>query len=268
MEKISSLRGGWERFIMKAIIIEDEIVAAQALESLIKEVQPDMEILVVLQSIDESVEWFQLHPMPDLVFMDIHLADGSSFGIFNEVDISCPIIFTTAYDEYALKAFEVNSIDYLLKPISKQDLERAINKYKKMTPSPAENIELIQKLLNNLKQTSSNYKNYFLVPDRDRLIPVSVNDIAFICIDSKMVKAVGFKQKNYYLDQTLDEIMHQLSPEHFFRANRQYIVARSAIKDLSVWFGGKLSINLIIPTPERIVVSKARVGECKKWIAE
>ncbi len=252
---------------MKTVIIEDEVVAAQALQTLIREIEPDVEVLAILQSIDESVEWFQLHPMPDLVFMDIHLADGSSFAIFEEADITCPIIFTTAYDEYALKAFEVNSIDYLLKPIDKKALERAIGKYRKMAFSPQENHDLVERLLQSLKKPSPAYKTYLLVPEKNRLIPLPVNDIACICIDSKMVKAITLNQKNYYLDQTLDELMELLSPEQFFRANRQYIVSRIAIKDLSVWFGNKLSVNLTVTTPDRILVSKARVGECKKWLA-
>ena len=123
---------------MKAVIIEDESVAAQALQSLIQDIDPEMEVGTVLQTIEESVEWFGENPMPDLVFMDIHLADGSSFAIFDKVDITCPIIFTTAYDEYALKAFEVNSIDYLLKPINKADLERALNKYQHLTAASSD----------------------------------------------------------------------------------------------------------------------------------
>ena len=118
---------------MKAVIVEDELIAAQNLQRLIQQVDSDIEVIVVLQSVEESIEWFMLHPAPELVFMDIHLADGSSFSIFEKVEISCPIIFTTAYDEYALKAFEVNSIDYLLKPINEKDLQRALSKYKKWT---------------------------------------------------------------------------------------------------------------------------------------
>ncbi len=251
---------------MKTIIIEDEQAAAQVLQSLLREVQPEMEITAVLQSIDESVEWFRLHPMPDLVFMDIHLADGSSFGIFEEVDVTCPVIFTTAYDEYALKAFEVNSIDYLLKPINKQDLERAVNKYKNIFNASTGNSQVFQQLLEKLQYKLPAYKTHFLVPERDRLIPLPVADIACIYIDEKMVKVITHSQKTYYLDQTLDELGKLLSPEQFFRANRQFIVARSAVKDLSYWFSGKLSINLTVPTPEKILVSKARVSECKKWI--
>ncbi|MDR2038822.1 MAG: LytTR family DNA-binding domain-containing protein [Bacteroidales bacterium] len=252
---------------MKAVIVEDEVIAAQALQELIREIVPEAEILAVLQSIDESTEWFQVHSMPDLVFMDIHLADGSSFAIFDGVKITCPIIFTTAYDEYALKAFEVNSIDYLLKPISKKDLERAINKYRHIRVNPTDNTELMDKLLASMKKSEAVYKSYLLVPEKDKLIPLPVSDIAYIFIDTKLVKAVTYTNRNYYLDQTLDELMDVLNPADFFRANRQYIIARKAIKDLSMWFGSKISVNLLLPTPEKIIVSKARVREVKDWIA-
>lgn len=253
---------------MKAIIIEDEAVAALALQTLIKSVCPEMEIITILQSIDESVEWFLQHAMPDLAFVDIHLADGSSFTIFEEVSVTCPVIFTTAYDEYALKAFEVNSIDYLLKPINKKDLERAIHKYKNLSGHPSEqNAELLNKLLVSMKQYKSSYKSYFLVPEKDKLIPLATSDIACIYIDTRMVKAISYKERTYYLDQTLDDLMQQLDPSQFFRANRQYIVSRDAIKDLSIWFGNKLSVNMKVPTPERILINKAKVAEFKRWFA-
>jgi len=253
---------------MKAIIIEDEIVAAQALKTLIRETDSDIQVIAVLQSIDESVEWFQTGPLPDLVFMDIHLADGSAFTIFEKVNISCPIIFTTAYDEYALKAFEVNSIDYLLKPINKQDLKRAIDKYKNYSFHSDNNTDLINKLLKNLKQDTPSYKSYFLVPEKDKLIPLATHDIAYIGIDAKMVKAVTFDNRTYYMDLVLDDLTRQLDPSLFFRANRQYIIAHKAVKDVSLWFGNKLSVNLTVPAPERIFVSKARVGEFKRWFVE
>ena len=251
---------------MKALIIEDESIAAQALESLIKETDPEVDIVAVLQTIEESVEWFEENQMPDLVFMDIHLADGSSFAIFEKVDITCPIIFTTAYDEYALKAFEVNSIDYLLKPINKGDLERALNKYKSFTASASKSS--LEGLLEQMGGLKKKYKNCFLIPERDKLIPLATSNIAYIFIDTKTVKAIALDGHNYYLNQTLDEIMAQLDPEVFFRANRQFIISRHAVKDLSVWFGNKLAINLVIPVPEKIIVSKARVGEFKAWFAE
>jgi len=255
---------------MKAVIIEDEYLAAQALESLVADVDPDMEILTVLQSIDESVEWFQSHSMPDLVFMDIHLADGSSFSIFDEVNITCPIIFTTAYDEYALKAFEVNSVDYLLKPINKPDMERALNKAKRLAGKKeafADQSELISKLMLSINSNKPvAYKSSLLVSIKDKLIPLAVKEIAYIYIDTKIVKAVSFSGKSYVLDMTMEEIARQLDPNTFYRANRQYIVARSAVKDMSVWFGNKLALNLNVSTPERIYISRTNVKEFKEWI--
>ena len=252
---------------MKAVIVEDEIFAAKALQNLIHEVDDTIRILSVLPSIDESVEWFRSHPVPDLVFMDIHLADGSSFAVFDEVNISCPIIFTTAYDEYALKAFEVNSIDYLLKPIIQKDLERAIGKYKNLKAGSNDHTEMINNLIATLKKTERIYKSYFLVPEKDKLVPLATADIAYICIDVKMVKAVTFSNTTHYLDQSLDELGEQLNPADFFRANRQYIISRKAVKDLSFWFGSKMAVNLTVATPERIIISKAKVGEMKRWIA-
>ncbi|MCC8146480.1 MAG: LytTR family DNA-binding domain-containing protein [Bacteroidales bacterium] len=250
---------------MKALIIEDEIVAAKALETLLKEIVPKIQILGILQTIDESIEWFQEHERPDLVFMDIHLADGSSFAIFEEVNIACPIIFTTAYDEYALKAFEVNSIDYLLKPINKKDMERALAKYENFSFHPDEG-DLLRKILVDIKQEKQQKKTHFLIPEKDKLIPVEVKNLACIYIDTKIVKAITFDHKVYYLEANLDELMQQLDPELFYRANRQYIISKKAIKDITLWFGNKLSVNLNVDVPQRILVSKARVGEFKKWV--
>lgn len=253
---------------MKAIIIEDESLAAQSLQSLIQEINPEIEIIAVLQTIEESVEWFSQSAMPDLVFMDIHLADGSSFAIFDKVDISCPIIFTTAYDEYALKAFEVNSIDYLLKPINKSDLERALNKFRHLGAAALPDKSSLDALLAQMGGLRKKYKTCFLLPERDKLIPLATSNIAYIYIDTKTVKAVSMDNHVFYLNQTLDEIMAQLDPEMFFRANRQFIISRNAVKDMSIWFGNKLAVNLSVPVPEKIIVSKARVGEFKTWFAE
>ncbi len=251
---------------MKTVIIEDEIMAAQSLLKLVEQLCPDTENQAVLQSIEESVDWFGDNPMPDLVFMDIHLADGSAFAIFEQTDITCPIIFTTAYDEYALKAFDVNGISYLLKPINKTDLEKAINKYKSLTRHPVNNSELIAKLMGQMGGMTKTYKSGFLVSERDKLVPLPVSSIACVFIDTKMIKAVTHDKRSYYLNHNLDEVMGQLDPVLFFKANRQYIVARSAIKDISVWFGGKLLLNLFVDTPEKIVVSKAKAGELKTWL--
>ncbi|MDR1722675.1 MAG: LytTR family DNA-binding domain-containing protein [Tannerella sp.] len=250
---------------MRTVIIEDEKVAAEALQALLSEIDATIEVTAVLQTIDESVEWFVTEPPPDLVFMDVHLADGSAFAIFEQVKIPCPIVFTTAYDEFALKAFEVNSIDYLLKPIDRRALQRAINKFRNLT-AIQDNNQLIANMLSVIKQ-ERRYKSCFLIPVKDKLIPLATVDIALICIDDKSLKVLTLSGKTYLLNASLDEWMIQLDPALFYRANRQYIISRHAISDISVWFGGKLSVNLTVPSPDRILVSKARVADFKSWVA-
>ncbi len=251
---------------MKAVIIEDEKIAADLLKNLISQLDEDIEVLAVLQTVEDSVEWLEDNQHPDLLFVDIHLADGSSFSIFEKTDVRCPIIFTTAYDEYALKAFEVNSIDYLLKPIDKDDLQRALNKYRNLKGenSSSDYKKLVSHFFTDTEKFN-NYKEYFLIPERDKLLPLASKDIAYIYIDLKLIKAVTYSGKVYYMNQNLDEMMNQLNPRKFFRANRQYIVAHEAIKDVSIWFGNKISLNLTIPTEEKIIVSKAKVSEFKAW---
>ena len=251
---------------MKAVIIEDEKIAAELLKNLICQLDENIEVVTILQTVEDSVEWLSINQHPDILFVDIHLADGSSFSIFEKTDVKCPIVFTTAYDEYALKAFEVNSIDYLLKPINKDDLQRALNKYKNLKGEKHE-VDykvLISRFLTETENVN-NYKEHFLVPERDKLVPLAAKDIAYVYIDLKLIKAVTFSGKVYYLNQNLDEMMTQLNPKMFFRANRQYIVSHEAIKDVSIWFGNKISLNLTIPTEEKIIVSKARVSDFKNW---
>lgn len=252
---------------MRALIIEDEPVAAQSLQKLVGEVSPATEVIAVLQSIEESIAWLDENPMPDLIFMDIHLADGPAFAIFDKVQITCPIIFTTAYDEYALKAFEVSSIDYLLKPINRNDLERALNKYNNLVGEKQYDVEALKQVVQTIG-TNRRYKTCFLVPLRDKLVPLPTANIAYIYIDTKTVKAVTLDGLSHYMSQTLDDIMNQLNPDDFFRANRQYIISRKAVKDMTLWFGNKLSINLTVEVPEKIIVSKARVSEFKTWLSE
>lgn len=252
---------------MKALIIEDEVLAAQSLQKLITEVAPDTEVIATLQSIDESVAWFDENPMPDLVFMDIHLADGSSFTIFEQVQITCPVIFTTAYDEYALKAFEASSIDYLLKPINRNALTRAMNKYNNLIANNSTDNQAITDIIQKLGSIKK-HKSCFLVPERDKLIPIVTTNIAYFYIDTKTVKAITLDEHTYYMNQTLDDIMMQLNPDDFFRANRQFIVSRKAIKDLTIWFGNKLSLNMSVNIPEKIIISKAKVSEFKNWFSK
>jgi len=250
---------------MKAVIIEDELIATQNLQRLINQVADDIQVIAVLQSVEESIDWFSLNAAPDVLFLDIHLADGSSFSIFEKVKIPCPIIFTTAYDEYALKAFEVNSIDYLLKPISHKNLERALQKLRDLVTTKTDNTDVIANVLAAFKQTNKVYKSNFLIPHKDKFIPLAIHKIACFYTENKMVKIITEDNQSYSLDSSLEDLFTQLDPALFFRANRQYIVSHKAIKDISVWFGSKVSINLTVVVPEKIIVSKARVSEFKTW---
>ena len=203
---------------MKALVIEDEILAARHLVSVLNEVG-DIEVIHILDSIKSSVSWFENNPLPDLVFIDIHIADGSAFKIFDHVNITCPIIFTTAYDEYAIKAFKVNSIDYLLKPITNEAIEKALVKLK--TLSKTNNIKSdIQQLIDSLKQEKS-YKTHFLVSVKgDKMIPLLTSDIAYIFIDLGIVIAKTFDGKSFILDFTLDELANKLNPNDFFQSKQ------------------------------------------------
>ena len=238
---------------MKALIIEDEYAAAQSLRSLIEEVARDIEVLTILQSIEDSIEWLQANPAPDVVFMDIHLADGSSFSIFEEVKVECPVIFTTAYDEYALKAFDFYSVDYLLKPISDTMLERAIGKLRTMMSVSQEqknglDTDMINNLLASFRQKSKAYRSSLLVHHKDKLIPLPVKDIAYIYIDAKIVRGITFAGQSYVLDQSMDGLVEVLGPQYYFRANSQYIVAHTSLKDMSVWLGYKLAKSTQLST--------------------
>ncbi|MGL4294042.1 MAG: LytR/AlgR family response regulator transcription factor [Bacteroidales bacterium] len=252
---------------MNVLIIEDEKAAVRNLLALLHEVAPELEVIGQTDSITDSIGWLRENKMPELIFMDIQLADGSSFEIFNHVDISCPVIFTTAYDEYALRAFKVNSIDYLLKPISAPDIRRALEKLRrleqkeKQTSSVNDYLDLLQSLR---KQES--YKTHFLIPVKgDKLLPVSVDSILFFYIDEGILKACLQNDTRPVFSQTLDELGEMLDPKQFFRVNRQFLVSRKAIRDIDLWFNGRLAVNLIVPASERILISRARVTEFKEW---
>lgn len=248
---------------MKILIIEDETAAAQNLSSILKEIAPDVEILDIIDTVVDSVEWFCSNPMPDLVFMDIHLSDGKSFRIFDSVKVDVPIIFTTAYDQYALEAFKVNGIDYILKPINEQDVSRAIDKWKMLTN--ADRSAYVERV-DTMAQTERVEQQTFLVRFRDKIIPLSCDDIAFFYTSDERVSAYNFKGERYPIERTLEALQGILPQNVFFRANRQFIVSREAVKDISVWFGSRLLLNLTLETPEKIIISKARVPEFKAWL--
>lgn len=259
------------------LIIEDETAAAVNLKAILREVAPDYNILAILESIEESVEYLsdEQRPRPDLIFMDIHLADGESFRIFDKVEVDSPIIFITAYDEYALRAFKVNSIDYLLKPINSEELRRALDKFSRLTGiertgyNDRVNTMISQQQESKAKtsaEMAEREERVFLVHYKDRIIPLNIDDVAYFYTANERVSAITYTGERYAIDRTLEMLQAALPDEEFFRANRQFIVARKAVKDIAIWFGSRLSLNLTVEIPEKIIISKARVPEFKQWL--
>lgn len=247
----------------RVIIVEDETAAVVNLRSMLVNIDPDVEIVEVLESVAEAVESFSAHPEADVVFMDIHLADGDSFRIFQSVDVDIPIIFTTAYDEYALQAFKVNSIDYLLKPFKEEELRRALEKLDRLTASERASQ---QQNRERMVREQGDAMYTMLLRYKDKLIPVTMDDVAFFYTSEERVTVTTLHGDTYPVDKTLEALSQQLPAERFFRANRQFIISRRAVKDIAVWFGSRLALNLTIDTPERIIISKARVPEFKGWM--
>lgn len=245
---------------MKVLIIEDETAAAQNLQAILREIDPSIQVLEVLESIEESADWLRNNPQPDLLFMDIHLADGESFRILDRVDVTAPVIFTTAYDQYALEAFRLCSIDYLLKPIAVDDVKRALEKLQRLTGSER------SAYTPRIKQVVKEYEETFLIHQRDKIIPLHRDQIAFCYTANERVMAYDFQGESYPIDRTLETLQAQLPASDFFRANRQFIIARRAVQEITVWFGSRLSLALTVETPERIIISKARVPEFKAWL--
>lgn len=246
---------------MRIVIIEDETAAALNLRAILRAVIPGVEVVATIESVAESVEWFASHAAPDLLLVDIHLADGESFRIFDAVDIVCPIIFTTAYDQYALEAFRAGGIDYLLKPIKEEELRRAVEKLRRLsgTELAARHEDIVR------MARARDEQKVFLIPVRDKIIPLRREQVAFFHTTDEKVRAFDYEGVSYPMDKSLDRLSKILSDSDFFRANRQFIVAREAVADISVWFGSRLALNLRVKTPERIVVSKDRVPEFKRW---
>ncbi|MBO7311864.1 MAG: response regulator transcription factor [Alistipes sp.] len=248
----------------KVIIVEDETAAAVNLRSMLSTVVGEVEVVALLESVEEAVEYFRGDVDADVVFMEIHLADGDSFRIFRSVEIDLPIIFTTAYDEYALEAFKVNSIDYLLKPFGEEELRRALDKLNRLTAS--ERVAQRGSVEKMVAESESEVVQTMLVRYKDKIIPVKMDDVAYFYTYAERVTLTTLSGESYPVDKTLEALSQQLSEDKFFRANRQFIISRRAVKDIAVWFGSRLALNLTVETPERIIISKARVPEFKQWL--
>ncbi|SFZ92223.1 DNA-binding response regulator, LytR/AlgR family [Flaviramulus basaltis] len=249
------------------LIIEDEIKTAKELKKYIEQSPYNAVVLDVKQSIKASVKWLKENNAPDLIFSDIQLADGLSFEIFKLVEIQSPIIFCTAFDEYAIEAFKTHSIDYLLKPIDNSKLNLSLKKYQDIKALFEGNIQQTQESIKNaIQQLDVNYKKTILVHYQDKIIPLKTEDLAYINYDLGNVYLVTFQGKKYVINQTLDELESILNPGNFHRVNRQFIVNRKAINTIENYFSRRLLLKLTLPTESAIIVSKTKSPLLLKWI--
>jgi DNA-binding LytR/AlgR family response regulator len=250
---------------MKALIVEDEILAAQNLVKILKDIG-SFDSISTADSIRETVEFLKSNDKPDILFLDIHLADGSAFEIFEKVQIDCPVIFVTAYNEYALKAFRLTSSDYLLKPIDIFEVKRAIDKLKRLKRASGMHENELKNLISYFKRNVE-YKSNFLVRVTDgKLVPLKTEDLAYLYTDQGVVRSFAFDGKSFTMDQTLDQIEEIIDPGLFFRANMQFIISKKAVRDLGFWFNRRHSIKLIVQTPVKIIVSREKVTAFKSWL--
>jgi DNA-binding LytR/AlgR family response regulator len=248
---------------VKVLIIEDELPASQKLERLLKETDESIEVVGVLESVEDSTNWFLQNPGPDLIFMDIQLNDGLSFEIFENIEIKTPIVFTTAFDEYALKAFKVNSVDYLLKPVSLEELKKAIDKFRVIHQKGLESIK-IESLINQLQPRN---KERFLIKIGEHFRSVQASGINYFFIKDRFSFINVDKGKNYMIDYSLDKIEKIVDPGTFFRVNRNYIINFKAIRDIVAYSSSRLKIYLNnMLDDNEIIVSRERVTEFKKWM--
>lgn len=252
---------------MKTLIIEDEHLTAERIRSLLLQIDPGIRVLSILDSVKNAVQWFSENEKPDLVFMDIQLADGISFDIFEHVKIDYPIIFITAYQEYAIKAFKVNSVDYLLKPISEESLRAALSKYQRYFRQEETLPAIGNELLNSIKQMISKpHKLRFMVKVGDRVKSLEVKDILYFYSLDKGCYMHSRDNRNYVIDFTLDGLVDLLDPARFYRINRKYIISFDAIKDMITLSGSKLKVHLVHSEDDSIFVSRDRLAGFKEWI--
>lgn len=250
---------------LRALIIEDEEPAAERLKKLISQADPEIEITNVIVSIRSAVSYLKENT-PDLIFLDIHLADGESFEIFRQVSVTSPIIFTTAYDQFALQAFKLNSIDYILKPVKKEELAAALNKFKSIYPEKKETVDY-QKLADLIAGEKTEYKKRLLIRYGDLLKTIEIKDAAYFYSESKTSYVATKQGARYALDNTLDELEKILEPKEFFRINRQFIVGVDAIDKMLAVSKSRVKLTLKPPSDQETIVSTERSPEFKKWLA-
>jgi len=249
---------------MKVIIIEDEMLSAEHLELLLKRIDPEISIIGIFDSVKKSITEFEKGLKADLLFVDIHLADGLSFEIFSKISIETPVIFTTAFDEYAIQAFKVNSIDYLLKPIGLSELQVAVDKFKKW--NIVNEKSLLEQLSHLYSSFNKQYKTRFMVKMGDQIVSIKAEDILHFIAEDGIVLLMSKDVKRYPVDFTLDQIDEMLDPTVFFRINRKVIININAIQKVTSYFNSRLKVNAIQLSDDSAIVSRDRVSEFKMWL--
>jgi len=254
---------------MNILLLEDEEPAAKRLEKLLKEIEPGVTVPENIVSVASGIKWLQQNPLPDLIISDIQLADGLSFEIFKTVKTLCPVIFTTAYDQYAIEAFKVNSIDYLLKPVKKEELVAAIEKYKKLSQAKQTNLPDISKLLEAMSAgEQSKYKKRFAVRYGEHLKTISIEEAAYFYTEDKINFLTTKEGRRYTIDFNLDSLESMLDPHIFFRINRQYIICINAIAEMFSYSKSRVLIKLNPPAKHETIVSTERSGDFKLWLGD
>ena len=254
---------------MKVLIIEDELPTQRMIMDLVGEVAPTAEIAGVIDSVQESVQWLKSNPHPEIILMDIQLSDGISFEILKQVQVTSMIIFTTAFDEYAIQAFKVNSLDYLLKPVDADDLQKAFEKYDMYSRNflkQKNNETNFDEILLAIKRASANYRTHFLIKGNESFFRLAVSDVAFFYGTNKITFAVTYEKREYPIDFSLESLKEQLSPDDFFKVNRNFIVNIDAIKKIHLYFQGKLVIETKPSHNEKIIIGKDKAASFKQWL--
>jgi DNA-binding LytR/AlgR family response regulator len=258
---------------MKILIVEDEELAVKKIQKTLASIDPDAEIAGITHSISSTIEWLETNPSPDLILMDIELSDGQSFEIFSRTKVKSAVVFTTSYDEFALKAFKVNSIDYLLKPVQKEDLEAALNKYRNMkevyTGSSEDdlNMETIVKQLKQKLQLKE-FRKRFLVKHAQKLVSIEIEEIAYFFSDGRLNFFKTYDNKKYVLDYTMDELDEMLDPDRYFRISRSFYIAIDSVEQIHEYFGNRLLLHLKPPVEKDAIVSREKVADFKKWMGK
>ena len=257
--------------MIKILVVEDELLAIKRLQKILSEIEDKTEIIGETDSIEATVEWLLSNPAPDLILMDIEHAEGQSFEIFNKTIVASPVIFITSYDEYAIRAFKVNSIDYLLKPVRREELKASLRKFQNLHQSSRKELnyaEQVEKLIRELTTQKKEYRERFLVKSGQRYFSIESEEIAYLYSEEKLTHLVTWQSAEHILDYTLDDLEGQLDPKIFFRANRKFIINIKSVKTIHSYFSHKLKITLKPPSKTDLIISREKATDFKNWVGK